>query len=433
MAGEPALPVTDWRGADVLTYDTWAQIRALHQQGHSIRQIARGLDVARNTVREALRSATPPRYRPRAARPSVVDPYRAYLAERAPLVGYNAWRLYLKLQPLGYSGKYETVKRAVRPLRAAVQQAAVATVRFETPPGVQWQADWSTARVDLGGGLRRVSVFTMVSAYSRRLYAELTEDQTLPTLLACHEHAFDWFDGLPAEILYDNPKTIVLARDAAGTHIDWNPRFWDFARYYGLRPRLCRVYRARTKGKVEAAIRYVKRSFLLGQAFPSLDAANETLGIWLCTVADQRVHGSLHQRPGERWAADAAALRPRASHPRYVLPMAWRRRAGVDGLITVETNRYSVPAQYLGQDVDIVPGPEETLRVYRHGHLIAIHARQPGRAAVVVDPAHAHGIAALSGLQTGGAWRGQPLPDVEVRDLGVYERLESMEVAHARA
>ena len=121
MPEEQALPVTNWRGADLLTYDTWAQIRALHQQGHSIRQIARGLDVARNTVREALRSAAPPRYGPRAARPSVVDPYRAYLTERAPLVGYNAWRLYLELQPLGYAGKYEVVKRAVRPLRAAVR------------------------------------------------------------------------------------------------------------------------------------------------------------------------------------------------------------------------------------------------------------------------------------------------------------------------
>jgi transposase len=84
--------------------NTWAQIRALPQQGHSIRQIARGLDVARNAVREVLRSTGPSPYGPRLARASVVDPYRAYLAERAPLVGSNAWRLYLELQLLGYPG-----------------------------------------------------------------------------------------------------------------------------------------------------------------------------------------------------------------------------------------------------------------------------------------------------------------------------------------
>jgi hypothetical protein len=285
--------------------------------------------------------------------------------------------------------------------------------------------------VDVAGAVRRVSVFTMVSGYSRRLYAELTEDQTLPTLLACHEHAFDWFEGLPAEILYDNPKTIVLARDAAGTHIDWNPRFWDFVRYYGLRARLCRIYRARTKGKVEATIKYVKRSFLLGETFVSLGAANEALWTWLRTIADQRTHGTLHQRPTDRWPADHAALRPRGSHPRYVLPIAWRRRVGVDGLVLVETNRYSVPAQYIGQDVDILPGPEATLRIYRHGQVIALHARHDGREGVQVDDAHAHGLATLSGLRA--SWRDRVLPDVEVRDLRVYERLESAEVAHAGA
>src|SRR5215472_6397395 len=151
MIPEDPRPVTDWRGADdVLTYDTWTQIRSLHRQGQSIRQIARGLDIARNTVREALRSTSPPQYGPRAPRSSLVDPYRGYLTERAPQVGYNAWRLYLELQQRGYPGKYEMVKIAVRPLRAARRQAAVATVRFETAPGVQWQADWSSTWVTFG-------------------------------------------------------------------------------------------------------------------------------------------------------------------------------------------------------------------------------------------------------------------------------------------
>jgi hypothetical protein len=321
------------------------------------------------------------------------------------------------------------VKVAVRPLRAVWQQTTVATVRFETAPGMQWQADWSSAWVTLDDRPRRVQVFTMISAYSRRLYAELAEEQTLPTLLVCHEHAFDWFEGLPAEILYDNPKTIVLARDAAGTHIDWNPRFWDFARYYGLRVRLCRLYRARTKGKIEAAIKYVKHSFLLGQTFPSLAAANEALWTWLRTVADQRIHGTVHERPNARWPVDQAALRPRGSQPRYVLPVAWRRRVSVDGLVTVETNRYSVPVQYIGHDVDILPGPDETVRIYRDGHVIAVHPRRPGRGALVVDLAHAHALRLLTGMP-GSAWHAQPLPDVEVRDLAVYDRVSSLEGRH---
>lgn len=431
MPQESASPVTvtDWRGATVLPYATWTQIRSLQRQGQSIRQIARGLDLSRNTVRQALRSPTPPQYGPRAPRPSLVDAYRAYLAERAPVVGYNAWRLYLELRDRGYAGKYEMVKRAVRPLRTTWQQTALATVRFETAPGVQWQADWSSTRDVVASGPPRLQLFTMVSSYSRRLYAELTLDQTLATLLMCHEHAFDWFTGLPTEILYDNPKTIVVRRDAEGTHIEWNPRFWDFARYYGLRPQLCRLYRARTKGKVEAAIKYIKHSFLLGRTFPSLAAANDALWIWLETVANQRVHGTLHERPCDRWPADGAALRPWGTQPRYLLPAAWRRRVALDGLVTVETNRYSVPAQYIGQEVDVLPGPDATVRIYRDGQLIAAHAQQAGRHQVRVDDAHTHGLALLSGLSTPAAWRLEPLPDVEVRDLAVYAQLE--EEVHA--
>jgi transposase len=86
----------------------------------------------------------------------------------------------------------------------------------------------------------------MVLGYSRCLYVEFTADQRLETLLRCHEHVFDWFGGLPEEIVYDNPKTVVLRRNADGSQIEWHRVFWDFARYYGVVPRLCRLYRART-------------------------------------------------------------------------------------------------------------------------------------------------------------------------------------------
>lgn len=117
----------------------------------------------------------------------------------------------LKHVGTGYPRKYEMVKLAVRPLRAAPPQAVLATVRIETAPGVQWQADWSSTGDGVTSRANRLQLFTMVSSYSRRLYAELTLDPMLPTRLACHENAFDWFSGLPTEILDDNPKTIVVS------------------------------------------------------------------------------------------------------------------------------------------------------------------------------------------------------------------------------
>ena len=102
-------------------------------------------------------------------------------------------------------------------------------MRFETAPGRQAQVDWGSTWADIGGQRMRVQLLVMVLGYSRRLYVECTRDQTLGSLLACHQHAFDWFGGLTEEILYDNPKTVVLKRDWDGRVIEWHPQFWDFA------------------------------------------------------------------------------------------------------------------------------------------------------------------------------------------------------------
>ena len=102
------------------------------------------------------------------------------------------------------------------------------------------------------------------------------------------------------------------------------------------------------------------------------------------------------------------------------LPVVWRRRVSADGLVTVETNRYSVPAQHIGHEVDVLPGPDQTVRIYREGQLLAVHPRRSGRDALVVDLAHAHALAAITGVRH-HAWQATPLPDVEVRDLAIYE------------
>jgi len=431
MSKEPVSPVTitDWRGATVLPYATWTQIRSLQHQGQSIRQIARGLDLSRNTVRQALRSPTPPQYGPRAPRPSLVDAYRAYLAERAPVVGYNAWRLYLELWDRGYAGQYEMVKRAVRPLRTTWQQAALATVRFETAPGVQWQADWSSTRDVVASGPPRLQLFTMVSSYSRRLYAELTLDQTLATLLMCHEHAFDWFSGLPTEILYDNPKTIVLRRDAAGTHIEWNPRFWDFARYYGLRPQLCRRIGRARKAKWKppsstsntassSAARFRRSRPPMTPCGPGWRPSpiSGCLGRF---TSGPVIAGQPMGRPcGPGGRSRATSSRPRGAG---AWPsMAWSRWTRIDTRSRPSTSvRRSMssrgpppPCASIGTGSSSRPMPSR---------LADIRCASTTRTRMA--------LALLSGLSTPAAWRLAPLPDVEVRDLAVYAQLE--EEVHA--
>jgi transposase len=355
---------------------------------------------------------------------SLLAPHEPYLRVRAPELEYNSVRLFQELQAQGYSGCYETVKRAVRPLRQAERVLAEATVRFETAPGHQAQVDWTCTWLTFPEGRRRAQAFVMVLGYSRCLYVEFTADQRLETLIRCHEHAFDWFGGLPEEIVYDNPKTVVLRRNADGSHIEWHPVFWDFARYYGVVPRLCRLYRARTKGKVESGIKYVKRGFILGRQETDLGDWTEQAHTWTREVADQRIHGTTHERPAARFTEER--LRPRDGRPAFQLQTALVRTVARDCCVTVDTNRYSVPPAFIGRQVEIQCGPQDRLHVYAQGQLIATHPRQAARYQSLVTPVH------IAGLPGGPVVVPRtrivvPFPDVEVRDLAVYEALAEVE------
>jgi len=414
----------------MIGFETWTMIKALHRQGWAKRKIAREVEVDRNTVRRVLRQDRPQPYARRPARPTLLTPYEAFIRQRVTEVDYCARRIFEDLQARGYRGSYDTVKLFVRPLRGERDRFEEATVRFETAPGRQAQVDWGSTWVWIDGTRVRMQLFVMVLGYSRRQYAEFTEDQTLETLIRCHEHAFDWFGGVTDEILYDNPKTIVLARDWEGKTITWNPRFWDFAKYYGFIPRLCRPGRARTKGKVESGIKYVKRAFGLGRHFATKAKLNPQLWEWLTTRADQRIHGTTFQKPAELFAHER--LHPHHGKPPYQLPVVMPRTVAPDCLVTVDTNRYSVPWPYVGKAVEVVWGPEETVRIYHGGQLIACHPRRHERHQLVIDPVHTAALrrpvrpqapSPAAPPQQGGPLWPRPADPVEVRDLAVYEAL----------
>jgi transposase len=429
-------PPNPWQEeGEMIGFDLWTEIHARARRGEAKQQIARDLGIDRKTVRRIVSQVRPEPYRRRVTGPSVVRSYLAYIQRRVSEVDYNAHRIFQELRDQGYPGGYEMVKLAVRPLRAERDRLAAATLRFETAPGRQAQVDWGTTWAQIGEERARVHLFVMVLGYSRRLYVEFTHDQRLATLLACHQHAFDWFGGLTEEILYDNPKTVVLKRDWDGRVVTWHPQFWEFAQYYGFTPRLCRPYRAQTKGKVESGIKYVKRSFVQGRPLPAWEGLNPAVQEWVLTVADQRCHGTTFRHPAEAFGDER--LRSHLARPPYVLQTSLLRTVARDCLVTVETNRYSVPAAYVGRTVEVQWGADATVQIYHQGVLIATHQRARGQHQLCVDPAH---YAALRGptsspsARAGDArlrlasWTG-PFPDVEVRPLAWYEALVRQEVA----
>lgn len=396
--------------------DKWGAIASLLAQGVKKRAIAKTLGLHVQTVRKWLtQGGWKPYVRP--PKEMVMDAFRLWATVRLPQVGYNARSLHEELKGRGYTGSYQQVKRFAQPLRAERDRLEEATVRFETLPGQQSQVDWGTSVVPLGGQDVRVSFFVMVLGFSRRIFVQATLSEKVPTLLGCHEAAFEHFGGRTREILYDNPKTIALEHN--GQKIRLNPAFEDFARYWGYAPRLCWPYRARTKGKVESGVKYVKGNFLPGKSFESLEHLNRELIRWCLEVADRREHGTTHQIPAEAFAEES--LVPTASHPPYRLIELPHRTVATDCLVSYQTNRYSVPARLVGKTVELVVAGD-MLAIYHQGDRMAEHALHPGRFQMVMERAH---YAELFKRRVPPPKSSPviPWPEVEERPLAVYEEL----------
>jgi len=321
----------------MLTQEQAVEIRVLARRGVGLREIARQMGCSRNTVRRYLRDAEAARYRARAARATKLDAFKAYLTERVSAARPDwipAPVLMQEIRDRGYEGGITQVKAYLATLKPAT--AAEPVRRFETPPGQQMQADFTVIR--RGSDPLLALVATM--GYSRAAFVRFSQKEDEAALAEALRAAFDYFGGVPAHVLFDNAKTVVLQRDAYGTGLHrWNPELMRLADECGFAPRLCRPYRAKTKGKVERFNRYLKGSFLVPLAARmkvdglrlDVAAANAAVMRWLEEVANARVHATTGAVPAIRLAEERLVMLP---PPRLLSPpaIAVRRVVPVESL-----------------------------------------------------------------------------------------------------
>ena len=413
----------------VIGQERWEEIRRMRAEGQAVSQIARATGLDRKTVRRCLRQSQWTAYRRTQIAQTLLSAHMGWLAERAPQVNFSAQILFQELRASrGYSGGYDTVRNAVRPLRTEAAAAALTQRRFETLPGQQAQVDWGQVRTRFLSGPAQVHIFVMTLGYSRRAWAEGYQNERLGALLAAHEHAFAHFGGCTAEILYDRMRTVTLGTTEGKPR--WNPTFEAFARHWGFEPRLCRPYRAQTKGKVESGVKYVKRNFLPGRVFRDLEDFNAQLAAWLTEIADVRVHGTTHERPIDRFAGEAGVLAQAATQPSFLQAMRRERIVAEDWLVSIDSNRYSVPWRLIGKTVQVVRAGDRWHIVHR-GELVAEHPVLAGRYQLRVCPEHGPGAAVRNARKRFSDAPPTPTTDprahqlhgVEVRDLAVYDEL----------
>jgi hypothetical protein len=238
----------------------------------------------------------------------------------------------------------------------------------------------------VGNTYRRLSFFVIVLSYSRQMYVEFTVSQTMEHFLACHEHAFAAFNGVPCKIMVDNLKSAVLQR-LAGVASVLNPRYLDFARHYGFTIAPCNVARGNEKGRVESGVGYVKKNFLRGLELTEFSAIQAAAQVWLDTIANVRIHRETHQRPVDMLQEERPHLTRLNPHP-YDIAHTATTIASSQFRITLDTNTYSVPSHYAHRRLTLKAYPDR-LCIYFDGQLIARHKRSYDRHQDIEDPEHA--------------------------------------------
>lgn len=363
------------------TPEVVVNIVLLSKQGLSGRQIAKRLGISRETVRKYLHDPDSAlRGRKARQRPGKLDPYRetiqAWLDEDP---GYKATWIYDRLVALGYAGSYDVVKRAVGAMKE--ERTRIAYLRFETEPGNQAQVDFGDFQVDLPhGSSQKYYLFSMILGYSRRIYSELVRRCDLVTFLDCHIRAFEFFGGVPREILYDRMRNAYLGKLAGRKR--FNTSLVGLAIHYGFKPEVAPAYAAWVKGKVERPYSFIREGFWRGYGFTTLQAANRDLQTWL-SVKEKRIHGTTYEQVCVRFERERPFLGALPCHA-YDTSERLYRKVHKDCTVRLWGNSYVVCHTLVGKQV-ILRVKNGAVRIFHDDRLIVRYELASGRGHLVQD------------------------------------------------
>jgi transposase len=367
------------------------RIRGLGAVGWGARRISREVGVARNTVRRYLRGGEGAEEQIRLGARRLGDGERREAEELfAGEAAGNAVVVRELLAKRGVLASMSTVQRAVREKRQRLRAAALATVRYETGPGEQTQADFGEKKVWIGGVLVRVFFLVAVLGFSRRIFVRAMLSERQGEWLSGLAAAFRHFGGVTMTLLVDNAGALVLRHDRRRRVLTFTTGFEAFCRDWSIQPRACAPYRAQTKGKTESGVGYVKGNALAGRQFSSLEDLQAHLLDW-SLKADERIHGTTGERPRERFEKERSSLGALPERAVVVPSRRLLRRVASDALVDVDTARYSVPHRLVKEDLEVLVLEEEVV-IFRGVEEVARHRRAKEPRERVIDPRHYDGL-----------------------------------------
>ncbi len=355
------------------------EIHHLKQQGMSERRIAGTLHLTRKTVRKYLDNPIPKR--PVIRRKSKLDPFKneiKQLLERDSRV--SAEVIKQRVESMGYAGGITIIRDYLQRIRPTNKQAFI---RFESAPGKQMQIDWGHfGSLVYGDTRRKLYALAVIEGYSRILYVEFTHSQNQSALHQCMLNAFTFFGGTPQEIVVDNMLTAVIERQ--GSLIRFNDAFLTFLIPFKMVPIACNPGAPHEKGKVETAIKYLRRNFWPLRTFTDLCDVNRQVRKWLDTVANVRVHRTTLKRPRDRF--EDVCLRPLPE----LLPDCRETetlKVYKDFTVRFDANAYTAPPWAIGKHVTL-KADGQTIVLFYQNKKIAVHNRCWQRGQRIETPSH---------------------------------------------
>lgn len=397
------------------------KILHLSAEGWGKRRIAKELGVSPNTVKHYRRQGKWQPYN-LPNRIKRLDALDVWLEQMFTLHKGNAEVIRQELiRQHNVQADLRTVERAVKPFRQRAFAQAKATVRFETPPGKQMQIDFGSITIKIAGEFKRIYFFAAVLGFSRRQYIKAFTHERQSAWFEGLEGAFNHFEGVPTEILMDNPKPLVLSHNPLTREVVFNDRLHAFARYWKFKPKACAPYRARTKGKDENTVKYFKYNGIAGREFSSWDDLSQHISWWMREISDHRIHGTTGEKPIDRFEEkERSVLEALNGKPPFYLGRELQRSVHTDACIEVDTNFYSVPWHLIKKEVT-VQLTETEIKILYGADEVACHPVCIGERQRSINAHHLQGI-------VGANWCVKPVappppikPAELLRPLAEYE------------
>lgn len=369
----------------------WAAVQRVYKQTKSKRKTAKILNMSKNTVKKLLKEDHEPVYK-RSIYYSKIDPYKEQIIEWCcePYC-FNGTRIFRELKARGYHGSKGPIYRYLSKIDEDIGDhiSSKATVRHESPPGDQAQFDWSPYEVIVGERYISIYCFAMILAASRKKSICFSLNADAESIYEAIQELFEDLGGVTLELLIDNPKALVIKNNPKSEdEIQYNPHALLLAKHLGTELNACPCYWPRKKGKIERPFSYIEEQFIKGNKFASMEELNRRGKKFIDEWCNEK-HTTTGQIPNQHYLREERSTLLPVPKERFFYKHLQSRKISPDCFISINSNKYSVPADYAEKEMlfRIVYGFRIEIYTQKKKKVLTLEAVS-GKGNIIVDPDH---------------------------------------------